>query len=174
MTDALYLKCGGGLTAAQDDLDDAFKRAVGKPATATDDKGDRSFVPQLGSTRFAWVFAPDLVIVQGEYDADGNQIKAPVTGGPHLRVAIFPHGEAGQQHNQLRADLDAYIRSLPWDALDTPQAALDRLGLSQSEIQTYRHYTQRGTSVIVRELFDADGNVTGHTTVPQKPKGIWA
>jgi len=175
MTDALYLKCGGGLMAAMDDLDDVGQQIAGAPLTTTDpETGERSFVPQIGSTRFAWVYAPDLVIVPGEYDADGNQTKAPVTGGPHLRVQVFPHGPANAEHNQLRADLDNFIRSLPWDALDTPQAALDRLGLTQGEIQTYRHTTPRGTSVIVREQFDDQGNVTGHTTVPERPKGVWA
>jgi hypothetical protein len=158
-----------------DDLDDVGNSIAGTPLTVTDpDTGERSFVGQINRTRFSWVYDPDLVIVPGEFDADGNQTKAPVKGGPHLRVLIYPHGAPGPEHDQLRADLDAYIRGLPWDALDTPQAALDRLGLTQGEIQTYRHYTPRETSVIVRERFDDDGNVIGHTTVPERPKGGWA
>lgn len=167
----LYLKLGGGLTAAMDDLDDAFMEAVGTAATETAE-GERRFKPQIGAARFSWVYDPDLVIVPAV--RDGETVTAPeVTAGPHLRVMMHPHGAPDGAYATLAQALDSWVRALPWQPMDTPPAALDRLGLVAGDIQTYRHVTQRGTSVIVRELFEG-GEIVGHTTVPAIPKGVWA
>lgn len=149
------------LTAFMDDLD-AFCDAVGYPrVTQIDEAGNRVLPPcQItGSTRVDIDWIDNLVGVPGEYDADGNEIAAPIMRGPHANVRLSeadPSNPTGA-HAVVAQAIAAWFAPLDLAEWDTPAAMKAKFGLSQAR------QVRKTTRASVR--FDP---------LPVVPKRVWA